>query len=523
MISWSYSLNVLAARFGNDPAVTDREERVLSFHQLNQYAHALAAHLVALGLQPGQAIASLLENSIEAVWVSYGIRLAGGAETPLSSGYTLDEIKWCAALAQFDYVLTDGSRDTALQAMGLETIPVASIALEHAADHAIPTMPAVEADQQGRIIFTSGTTGKPKGVPYTHGARWAGEQLLKATLPFTPQAGSRLLLMTPFVHGASLLTYAWCDFGGTVVLHPGVEIAAIAPLLQEGNLEAIFAPPTVLAKLTAALKGQVFQGVRCIFTGTQPLTRTLYLKASNMFGPRVRITYGKSECVNPITVLASEDTQHYFAKEHLASGACVGWPAPGVEIQILARQASDTHAMAEQEQPAQEGEIYLRAPHMSSGLIDASGFHPHEPDGWHQTGDLGYLDTQGRLMLTGRIADVIKTGGYRVNPDEIEAALVSNTLCSTICVTSISSDYWGEIIIAVAQDTQPGWASQCEMLLVGMSRHKRPRQYLSVDILPRNPQGKISRRQIAKLILDTHQLTDGPYPELVYNQAADPR
>jgi O-succinylbenzoic acid--CoA ligase len=514
-------LNVLAARFSNHPAVMDREDRVLTYRQLNQYAHALAAHLIALGLQPGQAIATLLPNSIEAVWVSYGIRLAGGAETPLSSGYTLDEIMWCAALAKFDYVLTDGSRDPALQSLGLETISIAAIPIHHGADHAVPAMPAIEADQQGRILFTSGTTGKPKGVPYTHGARWVGEQLLKATLPFTPQAGARLLLMTPFVHGASLLTYAWCDFGGTVVLHPGVDMTVITPLLQAGNLEAIFAPPTVLAKITAALEGQVFQGVRCIFTGTQPLTRALYLKASHMFGPKVRITYGKSECVNPITVLTPADTQHYFATEHPPSGACVGWPAPGVEIQILARAASDTHALEQEEQATEEGEIYLRAAHMSSGLIDASGFHPHEPDGWHQTGDLGYLDAQGRLMLTGRTADVIKTGGYRVNPDEIEAALVSNPLCSTICITSISSDYWGEIIIAVAQDTQPGWASRCEMLLEGMSRHKKPRQYLSVDTLPRNPQGKISRRQVAKLILDTHQLTDGPYPELVYNHPVD--
>ncbi len=523
VISWSYSLNVLAARFGPHPAVMDHDEQALSFSQLNQYAHALAAYLVELGAQPGQAIASFLPNSIEAVWVSYGIRLTGGAETPLNPGYTLDEIKWCAALANFDFVVTDSTGQAALIGMGFKTINTDDLLERLAAANAGSVMPEVRSTQQGRILFTSGTTGKPKGVPYTHGARWAGEQLLKATLPFTPTPGSRLLLMTPFVHGASLLTYAWCDFGGTVLLHPGADPARIAPLLDSGTVDAIFAPPTVLAKITAAFDGQVFQGVRCIFTGTQPLTQTLYLKTCKMFGANVRITYGKSECINPITVLSPEATHSYFTSEEPACGTCVGWPAPGVEIRIQAPDAAPEHLMRQEngDEAQPDGEIYLRAPHMSSGLIDHTGFHPHAPDGWHQTGDLGYVDAQGRLVLSGRVADVIKTGGYRVNPDEIEAALAGNTLCTAICVTSIGSDYWGEIIIAVAQDAQAGWASRCEMLLEGMSRHKKPRQYISVQTLPRNPQGKINRRQVGKLIVDTHLLKDGPYPELTALHTTD--
>ena len=145
-------------------------------------------------------------------------------------------------------------------------------------------------------------------------------------------------------------------------------------------------------------------------------------------------------------------------------GACVGWPASGVEIKIEAPTSEDQS----------HGEVWLRSPHMSAGLIDANGFRPHTPDGWHDTGDLGYIDTAGRLVLTGRVADVIKTGGYRVNPDEIEVALASNALCGQICVTSLASDYWGEIIIAVGEGVQNGWEEACEKLVAGMSKHKRP-------------------------------------------------
>jgi acyl-CoA synthetase (AMP-forming)/AMP-acid ligase II len=502
-IPWSGSLQTLAQRFGDALAAVDGQNQTLSYNALNSLAHALARELVAQGLQPGDPVATLMPNSVDAVWVSYGVRLAGACETPLSWSYTEDEIQWCAQIAQFKNILSLTSRAESIAKLGLSFIDTAAISQRSTTSES-SLFPAVQSETSGRILFTSGTTGKPKGVLYTHGARWQGEQLLKASLPFVPAKGARILLMTPFVHGSSLLTYAWLDHGGTIVLHDGVNIERIAPLLESESLEAIFAPPTVLAKITGALAPQRFPSVQCIFTGTQPLTPALYERAHAMFGPKVRITFGKSECVNPITILDRADTHTYFTQAEVPPGACVGWPATGVEIKIEAPTSPD--------EP--HGEVWLRSPHMSAGLIDANGFRPHTPDGWHNTGDLGYIDTAGRVVLTGRVADVIKTGGYRVNPDEIEVVLASNACCGQICVTSLASDYWGEIIIAVGEGAQDGWQEACEKLVAGMSKHKRPRLYVSVEALPRNPQGKISRRQVSRLVLETHTLTDGQYPAL---------
>lgn len=502
-ISWSISLHTLANRFGEGLAAIDGQHQTLSYTELNSRAHALATALLARGLQPGDPVATLMPNCVDAVWVSYGVRLAGACETPLSWSYTQDEIEWCAQIAQFKNVISLENREEGLAALGLTFIDAASISAQQT--FPVPSqLPAVQSDTSGRILFTSGTTGKPKGVLYTHGARWQGEQLLKASLPFVPERGARILLMTPFVHGSSLLTFAWLDHGGTIVLHDGVNIERIGPLLENGSLAAIFAPPTVLAKITGALAPKQFPTVQCIFTGTQPLAPALYQRAHAMFGAKVRITFGKSECVNPITILDRADTHHYFSQSAVPAGACVGWPATGVEIKIEAPTSAD--------EP--HGEVWLRSPHMSAGLIDANGFRPHTPEGWHNTGDLGYIDTAGRVILTGRVADVIKTGGYRVNPDEIEADLASNALCGQICVTSLASDYWGEIIVAVGEGTQAGWQEVCEQLVAGMSKHKRPRLYIAVSALPRNPQGKISRRHVSRMVLETHTLTDGPYPSL---------
>ncbi|MEI6839248.1 MAG: class I adenylate-forming enzyme family protein, partial [Alcaligenaceae bacterium] len=105
-IAWSDTLNNLAQRFGAQIAAVDGQNNRLTFQALNHQAHALAQRLIDDGLKPGQAIASLLPNSIEAVWASYGIRLAGATEIPLSWGYTLEEIQWCAQLAKFKTILT---------------------------------------------------------------------------------------------------------------------------------------------------------------------------------------------------------------------------------------------------------------------------------------------------------------------------------------------------------------------------------------------------------------------------------
>jgi O-succinylbenzoic acid--CoA ligase len=188
----------------------------------------------------------------------------------------------------------------------------------------------------------------------------------------------------------------------------------------------------------------------------------------------------------------------------------VGWPPSGVEIKIDAQTQDNEDETIDSKQ----GEIWLRAQQMSLGLIDVNGLRLHEPDGWHSTGDLGYIDAIGRVMLTGRIADVIKTGGYRVNPDEIESVLTGLSNTSGMCVTSLPSEYWGEVIVAVAESEDLSWVDAAKEKLKTMSRHKQPRIFFHFKTLPRNPQGKVSRKQVSAQILKSHSVSDGAYPVL---------
>jgi malonyl-CoA/methylmalonyl-CoA synthetase len=156
--------------------------------------------------------------------------------------------------------------------------------------------------------------------------------------------------------------------------------------------------------------------------------------------------------------------------------------------------------------------VHLRGRHMSIGHIDANGFHPLPEDGFHATGDFGRRDTQGRLHLVGRVADVIKSGGYKVHPDEIEHAL--SATAPHVAVLSLVSEYWGEIIIAVGETADEAWPARARASLGDLPRHKHPRAFLCMPDLPRNAQGKVMRRLIRAAVLDAYVLTDGPYPKL---------
>lgn len=503
-VAWSDALRTLANRFGDTPAFNDGAN-TLTYRELSEKAHSLADVLISRGIGQGTAIATLLPNGLSAAWVSYGLKVAGLAETPMNFGYTDQEISWSARVAKFKVVITNRQRESEIRRLQLQPLVAESIS---GADPGM-LLPAVSTNIPGRILFTSGTTGYPKAAVYSHGRRWSGEQLLKATLPFVPKPGERILLMTPFTHGASLLAYAWCDYGGEVLLLNGIQEEPIRKWLEAGSISAIFAPPTVLVKLSTILEQPPYKGVRCVFTGTQPLTMSIYNLAATMFGDVVRVTFGKTECINPITVLDYRESAALYSQEPVGSGSCVGWPAPGVQIRI------ETPADRPIDTAPATGEVLLTAQHMSNGMLSVDGFSAHEPDGWHRTGDQGYLDDQGRLWLTGRLADVIKTGGYRVNPDEIEWVLTQTKTGPHIVITSIPSDYWGEVIVAVAENPAPGWEDAVRVRAKQLSRHKQPRLYAGVTAFPRNAQGKINRRKLTELVLTTGTYKDGPYPELI--------
>lgn len=502
IVPWGQNYAALADRFGDLPAVVT-PDGVCTFDSLLGRAAAVAAVLAQAGVRPGEPVATFLRNGQPAVWAGYGVTLAGACQTALNANLAPAEVAHCVNLAGIKHAVTDAKSGPLFRSLGVTVHLVEEIGATLAP---LPRTAGVPGDAWGKILFTSGSTGRPKAIVHNHGRRWLANVLQRAHLPFVPGFGSRVLLMTPFSHGASLLTYAFLDYGASIYLTDGVQIDIVRDLLARRAIDAMFAPPTVLAKLVESFEGQRFDCLRVIFTGTATLTPALYRAARAIFGPIVRVTYGKSEIVNPITVLPPDRTEAFFNANPEAAAANLGWPASGVEVAV---RNEDGEICAARE----TGEIFLRSPHMLIGHIDGAGFHPMAPEDWHATGDMGHLAASGELFLEGRANDVIKSGGYKIFPQEVELALAGTA--GQVVAVGVPSNYWGEVIVAVAEGAPADWETRAGAAAGTLTRYKQPRAYIPLDALPRVGQDKISRRLLVELLTQQYRLEDGSHPRLI--------
>ena len=482
------------ARYGDRVAVSSRG-RTLTYAQLVAQADAVRAAVIEAGAQPGEPVAILARNGPGVVAASYGVMASGAAEFVVDLNLGPDDVAYAMRIMGVRRAVAERSEAHRIAALGLDVLILEEIAVRPPASVASPPF---DPRAWGKAIMTSGTTGRPKGIIHRHDRRWYAHVLLRSHLPFMPGARDRVLLMTSYAHGAALVTAAWLESGASVELIDGVDVAYADALFARGELTAVFAPPTVLAKLVEGTRHARIDGIKCIFCGTATLQPALYHAAAALFGPVIRVTYGKSEMFNPITVLEIDEAADYYRDRSTLDAVCLGAPAAGVEIVVRGERGRACGA-------GEHGEIHLRSPHMMIGHVDGNGFHALPEGDVHATGDLGYRDALGRLFLAGRAHDVIKTGGYKIYPEEIERVLPAG-----VAVVGIPSAHWGEVIVAVAETD--GLAEAVAAATAKLARYKQPRACLAIETLPRSLQGKVQRSRMREMVLARYVMTDGPYP-----------
>jgi malonyl-CoA/methylmalonyl-CoA synthetase len=492
---WDASLRGFAG-FGGRVAVSSRG-RTLTFAELARQAEAVRAAVLEAGAKAGEPVAIVARHGPGVVVASYGVMASGAAEFVVDLNLGPDDIAYAMRILGVRRAVVEREELRRVASLGLAVLVLEDILARPARDIASPPF---DPRAWGKTIMTSGTTGRPKAIVHRHDRRWIAHELLRAHLPFVPGANDRVLLMNAYAHGAALLAAAWFESGASVELIGGVDAAYADELFARGELTAVFAPPTVLAKLVEGTRHTRIDGIKCIFCGTATLQPALYRAAAALFGPVIRVTYGKSEMFNPITVLEMDEAADYYRDLVTLDAVCLGTPARGVEIEI---RDETGHACA----PGEHGEIHLRSPHMMHGHVDEQGFHELPEGEFHATGDLGYRDARGRLFLAGRAHDVMKTGGYKIYPEEIERVLPAG-----LVVVGIPSAHWGEIIVAVAEDGADHTAAVAAAT-TGLARYKHPRACLSIAAIPRSLQGKVQRSRVRELVLARYALIDGPYPK----------
>jgi len=505
-MNWGEELATTYYRHGHRIGIVDHEG-IHTIASVVERAAGIAGYLRQCGIRSGDFVATIFQNSALAASASYAVSLIGAAEVPINPLLSSKELDHALRCATVKLVLIDALDPKPATSL----IPLVDVRPIKASHFDLSEYPDVEPGAPSRIVFTSGTTGPAKGAIHGHRGRWTANILLRSALPLLPNRSNRFLLMTPFSHGSSLLTFAALAEGASVHLLRGVDPSIILPLIESGSISEVFAPPTVLAKLsdaaenapTIAVKGKL----RTILTGTAPLTPRLYRKAVKQFGDIIRVTYGKSEIFNPITVLEPAETAEAYT-DAASEGLCVGWPAPGVRIQI--RDDDGTQVSR-----GTTGRIFLHSPHLSLGYMTNDGERLLAPGEFHDTGDLGWIDQKGRLFLSARQSDMMKTGGYKVSPDEVERILSEKLPHVDMVVLGFPSEYWGEIITVVARTPPVDWRIQLEELIADMTPYKRPRLFVEAETLPINSIGKISRTLLRDWLKDNFELKERPKPALL--------
>jgi malonyl-CoA/methylmalonyl-CoA synthetase len=490
---WQTSLRGFA-RFGERVAVSSRG-RTLTYAQLAAQADAVRAAVIEAGARPGEPVAILAHNGPGVVVASYGVMASGAAEFVVDLNLGPDDVAYAMQIMGVRRVIAERNEAHRVATLGLDVTILEDVVARPPSAIASPPF---DPRAWGKAIMTSGTTGRPKGIIHRNDRRWYAHVLLRSHLPFVPGANDRVLLMTAYAHGAALVTAAWLESGASVELIDGVDVAHADELFARGEISAVFAPPTVLMKLVEGTRHTRIDAIKCVFCGTATLQPALYHAAAKLFGPVIRVTYGKSEMFNPITVLEVDEAVDYYRDLSTLDAVCLGSPAAGVEIVVR----DETGRVCG---PGEHGEIHLRSPHMMIGHVDASGFHELAEGEFHATGDLGYRDALGRLFLAGRAHDVIKTGGYKIYPEEIERVLPPG-----VAVVGIPSAHWGEVIVAVAETD--GLTEAVAAATAGLARYKQPRACLAIEVLPRSLQGKVQRSRMREMVLARYTMIDGPYP-----------
>ena len=469
-------------------------------------AAAIGAHLARRhGVTPGDRVALFATNSTQYLECLYGIWWIGAAAVPINAKLHGREAAWiCEDSGAKVLVLSDGTADIWAEAglsNGPATVSVDSddYAAFRAGDGA-PAPLARETNDLAWLFYTSGTTGRPKGVMLSHGNLMAMSLCYFADVDqVTPQ--DAVLYAAPISHGAGLYNFPHVRMAARHVVPDsgGFEAGEVLDLGRQLRNVSMFAAPTMVRRLVdaARARGENGDGIRTIVYGGGPMYLADIRDAIATMGQRFVQIYGQGESPMTITALsrawhAATDDPRYL--ERLAS---VG-PAQSV----IAVRIADTEGKP---LPAGEtGEVEAKGAAVMLGYWNNPEATAETlKDGWLRTGDVGRLDADGFLTLSDRSKDVIISGGTNIYPREVEEALLTHPDVAEVSVIGANDPDWGEVVVACVVLKDGGTADDRALdahCLASIARFKRPKRYVFLPSLPKNNYGKVLKTALREMM-----------------------
>ncbi len=490
-----------AERWPSAPALIEHG-RTLSFAELWDAARASASALLARGVAPGDRIAVWAPNVGPWIFAALGAHICGAVLIPLNTRYKGEEageiLRRTRATMLFtmrdflgaDYraMLTDQSLPDLRETVTLEDWDDFLASGKGAGDPAVDIAAAARhGDELSDIIFTSGTTGAPKGVMTAHRqiTRIFGDWAVRVDL----REGDRHLIVNPFSHtfGYKAGWLACLLRGAAIVPQPVFDEAETARLIMAHKVTFIPGPPAIYQSLLLAQKASEsadFSSLRVAVTGGAPVPAVLVERMRDELGMRNVVNgYGMTEH-GAITMTRQGDPPDLIAN------SC-GYPLPGVEVRCVDDDGREVPTGV-------AGEILVRSHAVMRGYLDdpVATRAAVDADGWLHTGDIGTLDDAGYLRITDRKKDMFISGGFNCYPAEIEALLSRHPAVEMVAVIGVPDERMGEVgkafvVLRPGTDAAPeairAWARDF------MSNFKVPRSIEIVPSLPRNAGGKVMR------------------------------
>lgn len=482
-------------------ALIDGSESI-TFQQLYERSASRARQLRDMGIKQGDIVASLLPNGLPAVEIFHAVHLCGATLLPLNLrltpteiGFQLDETKARVLIVREKYLISLArevcktsdcppllitySENDRLVRLDAEESPLVSGEKLYPAEEYTSEIPWA-------ILYTSGTTGTPKGVPLT--ARHFGASAMASICHLGTIDEDRWLACVPLFHiaGLSILTRSVLA-GATVVLHKSFDAEKVSRALDEQHVTLMSLVPTMLHRLVDVRLVQnknTDLSLRAILIGGAPCSETLRQQSLDL-GLPVLMTYGLTEACSQV------------ATEGLPPGSddtpLAPKPLQGIQIKIINPSGRSLDA-------CEEGEILVRG----EMVMDHYYRRPEDSakalqNGWLHTGDIGFLNNQGGLCVLNRRSDLIVTGGENVYPAEVEACLLLYPLVEEVCVTGEDDLEFGQRVVAwiVRKKTsvinEEELQQYCRKTLAG---YKIPRRIIFLSQLPKNVSGKILRQNL---------------------------
>ncbi|MBC5781762.1 AMP-binding protein [Ramlibacter sp. USB13] len=477
------------------PALYEGTRLCRTYGELAQRAARLAATLRAQGLAPGDRVLLFMRNHPAYLEAIYGCWWAGLAVVPVNAKLHLREAQWIADHAQARWAFVTGDIGTGLQVPG-RCIDVDTPACEALfGGEALPLQHRAPADLAW-LFYTSGTTGKPKGVMLTH------RNLLTMGLTYFADvdpvdARDAIVYGPPMSHGAGLYAIPHVIAGARHVVPAsgGFDPAEIFALARSLGRVSMFAAPTIVKRLVdhAQAHGLDGEGFKTIVYGGAPMYAEDIRRALRVLGPRFVQIYGQGETPMVATALSRAhlaDTSHPRHAQRLAS---VGVAQTPVEVRVADAEGRDLPA-------GEVGEVLVRGDTVMAGYWrDEAATAAAVRDGWLFTGDMGSLDADGFLTLKDRSKDLVISGGSNIYPREVEEALLLAPGVAEVSVVGAPDPEWGEVIVAfvVAEPGRNVTAADLDAVcLQHIARFKRPKRYEFVESLPKNNYGKVLKTEL---------------------------